>query len=407
MSVRTLVWRLLIRLLVTVIASFVRVFEFLLPSPKKLPDSGIKILLTGAFYSDNWIITHLRPLAAASSVAEVRMVSSSAVPEMEGVVPIYPSSRMTRIFGSTGARFITLARESFTWRPDIIGGFHLLLNGLIAQLLARLRSRHCIYFCGGGVREVEGGGHRTENRLFNKLRYSSAYVEKRLLGMAVKFDFLITMGLSVKQYFVSNGATRTVEAVPGGFAAETYRPASTAPIYDLVTVGRLSSVKRVSLLLNAVALLNSRGCECSAAIVGDGPDTEELKDLAADLEISDRVTFAGWQSEVHDWLRQSRIFTLTSESEGLSQAMVQAMLCGLPAVVSNVGDLGDLVVDGKNGLLVDDQSASGFAAAYESILSDVERARSMSSEARSSATNLDFDRVSARWDAILRSESSN
>ncbi len=407
MRARTFVWRMFLRLLVTVLALLTSVFEMLTPSRRKLPESGIKILLTGTFYSDNWIVTHLRPLAAASAVAEVRMVSSTPLPEIDGVTPIYPSSRVTRIFGSTGARFITLARENFTWHPDIIGGFHLLLNGLIAQLLARLCSRHCIYFCGGGVREVEGGGHRTENRLFKKLNYSSLYVEKRLLGMAVKFDFLITMGLSVKQLFVSHGATGTVEAVPGGFDAEIYRPASTAPTYDLVTVGRLSSVKRVPLLLQAVALLNSRGYDCSAAIVGDGPDMRELRELAADLRITDRVRFAGWQSEVNEWLRQSKVFTLTSESEGLSQAMVQAMLCGLPVVVSNVGDLSDLVVDGKNGVLVDDQSASGFAAAYESILSDDERARSMSGEARSSATNLDFGSVSARWDSILRSKGNH
>ena len=61
----------------------------------------------------------------------------------------------------------------------------------------------------------------------------------------------------------------------------------------------------------------------------------------------------GFQADVPFSLKKARLFVLTSVSEGLSLAMMEAMLCGLPAVVPSLGDLGDLVVDQVNGCLMD------------------------------------------------------
>jgi len=403
-NVSTVAWRMAVRILVTVFAMLTRLFEIVMPRTRALPDDGIRILLTGTFYSDNWIITHLQPLALAGRVGEIRMVASTPVPEIRGVTPVYPSERLVKMIGQTPARQLTFARECFKWKPDIIGGFHLLLNGLIAQLLARIRSRHCIYFCGGGVREVDGGGYRTENRLFVRLQFQSDYVERSLIRAVTRFNFVITMGVSAKQFFVEHGAKGLVSVVPGGFDADAFCPSDSPATYDLVTVGRLSPVKRFEMLIEAVALMKSDGRAVTAVIVGDGPSMDSLRELADSLDVSDQVSFAGWQTNVEDWLKRSRLFTLTSESEGLSQAMIQGMLCGLPAVVSDVGDLKDLVEDGKNGILVGDQTVEVFARAYESVLFDRATELAMSRESRETALQLTFSSVAANWDSILRTQ---
>jgi glycosyltransferase involved in cell wall biosynthesis len=56
------------------------------------------------------------------------------------------------------------------------------------------------------------------------------------------------------------------------------------------------------------------------------------------LGIDRNVRFAGHQNTVEDWLRKSKVFVLTSDSEGLSLSMMEAMMCGLPAIVSDVGE---------------------------------------------------------------------
>ena len=105
-------------------------------------------------------------------------------------------------------------------------------------------------------------------------------------------------------------------------------------------------------------------------IVGDGPLRQELETLAAALGLGDAVEFAGQRVDVSSILGRSRVFVLTSKTEGLSLALMEAMMAGLPAVVSDVGDLGDLVRHGENGYLVDVQTPDRFAERIAAILKD-------------------------------------
>jgi glycosyltransferase involved in cell wall biosynthesis len=92
---------------------------------------------------------------------------------------------------------------------------------------------------------------------------------------------------------------------------------------------------------------------------------------------------------------------LTSQSEGLSQAMVQAMLCGLPVVVSNVGDLKDLVVNGSNGFLVTPGNVDECADKVAQLCRDDGLRARTGEKARSDALRLSMANVSAQWDDIL------
>ena len=123
--------------------------------------------------------------------------------------------------------------------------------------------------------------------------------------------------------------------------------------------------------------------------------------LARDLNIEKHVLFAGQQSAVETWLRRARVFVLTSDSEGLSLALMEAMMCGLPAVVSAVGDLGDLVEDGVNGYLVEHRSPQAFAEALRSLLTDPERFARFAAEARRAGAMNEPSAVTRRWDEIL------
>ena len=103
------------------------------------------------------------------------------------------------------------------------------------------------------------------------------------------------------------------------------------------------------------------------------------------------------------WLRKSRIFVLTSESEGLSLSMMEAMRCGLPAIVPRVGDLCELVVEGKNGHLVNGRTPDEFAARIVELLSDHLCLDNYSKEARRSTERYALDVVTRLWDEILES----
>jgi glycosyltransferase involved in cell wall biosynthesis len=123
--------------------------------------------------------------------------------------------------------------------------------------------------------------------------------------------------------------------------------------------------------------------------------------MAEGLGLKENVKFVGHQDNVEEWLRRSKIFVLTSDSEGLAQAMIQGMLCGLPAVVSDVGDLGDLVSAGRNGYLVGDRTPTAFAECFVSLLKNPERLAEYGKAAYETAEKYKTANVARVWDEIL------
>lgn len=369
---------------------------------RRTTQGGKRILLTGTFFSDNWIAAHLGPLAASRHCSQVWMVSNSPVPAMANVIGIYPPRWLIKLVGQVPARLMTFAWTALRKRPDIVGGFHLLVNGLLASLLARYVAAQSLYFSVGGPMELLDGGIWAENRLFGKMETPDPVVEQKLIRVVGTFDLVITMGTGAIAFFRNQGIETRFHVVSGGIDAERFQPADSPPTSDLILVGRLAEIKRVDIFLQAVRYVADKIPTVTASIVGDGELREPLEQLARDLGIEQQVQFMGHQPNVIDLLRQARIFVLTSDTEGLSLALMEAMMCGLPAIVSNVGDLGDLVKDGINGFLVERRSPHDFADRIVRLLSNDELLRTFSQSARRSAMQHEVSAVSRRWDDILQ-----
>jgi L-malate glycosyltransferase len=371
------------------------------PRPRPLPPEGADVLVTGTFYAENWLAAHLRPLAQSRGCRRLVVVTQFPVPAFDKTVWVPPPALLRRVVGGTPARLLTFAWLAFTRRPHVLGGFHLLLNGLIAQVLARLCGARSIYFCGGGPTEVLDGGVWSENRLFRRMETPDEVVERRLLAAVGRFDHVVTMGRRAADFFRSRGVDTDFRVISGGIDAAQFAPATAPPAADVVFVARLSRVKRVDLLLRALALVVRVRPETTALIVGDGPLLEELKADAIALGLGGKVSFVGHQKDVESWLRQGRVFVLTSDSEGLSLALMEAMLCGLPAVVSDVGDLPELVEHGVNGYLVAERTPEAFAGPLAELLGDADRLERFSRAARAAALRYDVAETALRWDELF------
>jgi glycosyltransferase involved in cell wall biosynthesis len=368
---------------------------------RSAPEGGMRILLTGTFYSGGWANAHLRPLASSRRCAEVVVISAYPVPPTPGVRLVYPWRWTIRLLGATPARLLAFVNAALRDRPHVIGGFHLLVNGLLAVLLARVVGARSVYICGGGPRELAGGGYGSENRFFRRMETPDLVVERRLLRAVGAFDLVITRGPRAVDFFRQRGVDTRFEVLTGGIDGEEFHPSPRAPSCDLILVARLGPVKRIDLFLEAIRCAAQRVPDLTAVIVGDGESRPELEALARELGIAARVRFVGHQECVAGWLQQARIFVLTSDSEGLSLSLIEAMMCGLPAVVSDVGELADLVTHGTNGFLVRNRTPEGFAAPIVELLTDRERYGVFAAAAREAALRHSIRRVAARWDEIL------
>lgn len=365
--------------------------------------NGCEILLTGRFDSKNWILNHLRPLAASQECSRIWMVSSNPIHHIPKVKVIYPPKWLTKIVGVTPARLLTFIWTAVQKRPHVIGGFSLTVNGIPAVITSRLVGARSMYFCVGGPVEVlDGGVHSVEN-LFTKMETADAIVESRFLRMVAETDKVIVMGTRAVRFFREKGVDTECHVVSGGIDSARFHLAKEPPCFDLILTGRLVPIKRVDVLLQAVKYVVEKVPQVRVVIVGDGQSRDALHALAIDLGIDHNVQFVGHQVNVEDWLRRSRIFVLTSDSEGLPLSVMEAMMCGLPAVVSEVGDLGDLVKDGVNGYLVPRRSSCLFAERIVELLSDKQKLGAFSTAARHSTLRYETVATIKRWDDILAS----
>jgi glycosyltransferase involved in cell wall biosynthesis len=127
------------------------------------------------------------------------------------------------------------------------------------------------------------------------------------------------------------------------------------------TVGRLNEIKRQDVLLRAFAKVRAELSETRLLLVGDGPLRQQLEALAKELGIAPAVHFAGYQPSSASFLQAMNVFALTSRSEGMPQAVLEAAVAKLPIIASRVGGLPEVIQDGRTGLLFeagDDEALS-------------------------------------------------
>jgi glycosyltransferase involved in cell wall biosynthesis len=359
-------------------------------------------LLTGTFHSRNWILAHAGPLAASNACGRLTIVSFHeplALPKVEWVVP---SRRLGRVFGEAGARLLTFTWLAIRRRPDYLGGFHLLFNGLAAIAVAKLVGARSVYFSVGGPAEVERGGLWSENKVFQRLSAPDARIEALLLRAVGHADLVITMGSSAVEFFRHRAGARNVHVHGGGVDLSAFRTEEERDV-DVLFVGRLAPIKRLDIFLDALSTACETCPDLCAVVVGDGPLRETLERRSDELGLSRHVEFAGFQENVADWLARARILVMTSDSEGLSLAVVEAMASGVVPVVRDVGDLGDLVVDGLNGYLVASGDPAVFGARLAELVQSPERVAQLSARASASVAAFDLSTAAQKWTGIFGS----
>ncbi len=382
---RTLYW---------VLCSYNGVLRMFAGRSSRQEDAPPILLLTGTFHSSNWINAHLQPMLDSSRFQRVVMVSTSAVDFPEAVEVLRPPSWLRRIGGDVGSRLLMFIFMSLRLRPQMVGGFHLLFNGLAAILLARVIGARSLYFCVGGPAEVCDGGLLSENKLFARIGKASPRIERQLLRAVGHADAVVCMGSNAAAFMRERTDARLVVVNPGCVPHRPFRRVQKR--YDLVFLGRLAPIKNVPLLLESIARLRAENLPVTLAVVGDGDQRPMLEAKARDLGIADLVTFAGMQTDTEQWLAESRVFVLTSISEGLSLSLMEALSSALPAIVPDVGDLGDLVKDHYNGRLLTPGDVEELTQAIRAMLSDGQYEK-LSRAAAQSAAYVSPARAAARW----------
>ena len=181
-----------------------------------------------------------------------------------------------------------------------------------------------------------------------------------------------------------------------------------SPAYDVIYVGRLLAHKRVDMLLDAVAGLSGNHSGPKCLIVGTGPERERLLKHATRLML-DNVTFAGEVPEesIYSLMKQSSLFVLPSIREGFGMSVLEALACGVPAVVVRApySAAHEIVEDGVNGLVVE-PSAGSLGAAISVLLENPTKRQQMAAAALDAASRYDWSVITRKmlsiYEAVTR-----
>ncbi len=207
---------------------------------------------------------------------------------------------------------------------------------------------------------------------------------------------VVTTGEGIRRHLIEDYGLppQRVVSIPTGIDTQRYAPRDPEPglarelglrpgLPVVAIVAILRSWKRHDLFLAMARQLLDAGRQAQFLIVGGGPKEAEVRALVASLGLGERVVLTGMRSDVERLLPLCDVCVLASDkNEGVPQAVLQQMAAQRPVVAARAGDVGQVVLDGQTGLLVEPGEAGALAAGVTRLLDDPELAQALGARGR-------------------------
>jgi glycosyltransferase involved in cell wall biosynthesis len=290
------------------------------------------------------------------------------------------------------ARFARIVRER---RPQLIHA-HSSKAGAVARLARLAAPRVPVIYTPHGY-AFAGYFQRPQERLAYKL------IERALAPLATRVTCVCeaearlarSLGPGARVRVVHNGIPRPQAGDPDKRIA---RLRARGPVIGALTL--LRPGKGLETLLAAAPVLLEHHPDAQLAIVGEGPDLHKLFEQAHELGVRDAVHFVGPTADPLSALRAMDIFVHPSWAEAFPYVILEAMALGRPLVASDVGGIGEAVVNGESGLLVAPRDEHALASALVELLGDRERAAGLGRGALRRSEQFTREAMIARLTAV-------
>jgi len=271
----------------------------------------------------------------------------------------------------------------------------------ISMVAARLLGKKILIKVGNtgewgikAMKEGRGQGIWGMERMFASLRDS---------------DCLVAVNPAITRELVTEGfaASKIVE-IPNGIEVDAFKSKTDYGAGSggtLTFAGRLHPQKGVDVLLKALhkARLVRPDIDWRLQVLGDGKLRNQLEALARRLEVAEITEFCGQVDNVRAYLACTDIFILPSRAEGISNALLEAMACGLPCIATHIDGNRHVLTDGYNGLLVTPEDVDDLTQALIRLGQDETLRRQLGQRARETVeTRYALDMVATKYLELYR-----
>jgi glycosyltransferase involved in cell wall biosynthesis len=243
---------------------------------------------------------------------------------------------------------------------------------------------------------------------------SHAGSRRRLVRFALKKHRRVTVNSAAMKAAVRELGNIEASVVPMGVDVQKFRcerPRLGGETIEILFVGRLTEVKGLRYLIDAITLLKGSWPQIRLQIIGDGPDREILQRQVNELNLEEIVVFTG--AVPHDELARyyaaadilvaPSVVADSGATEALGVVLLEAAAAALPIVATNVGGIGDIISDQRHGLLVEQKSPQQIAAALRRLLEDPVSANAMGRAAQQKiAEHFSWDAIAGQFAEVYR-----
>ena len=155
--------------------------------------------------------------------------------------------------------------------------------------------------------------------------------------------------------------------------------------------------KNQKMMIRAFAKVLERYPDYQLVIYGEGPSREELENLVKELGIEANVSLPGNMTRLHEQMKDAAAFLLSSDYEGMPNALIEAMCMGLACISTKVSGATDLIVDHENGILTEVDNEAEFERAIRELIENPQLTERFAKSSVELNEQLELSRIMNQW----------
>lgn len=213
-----------------------------------------------------------------------------------------------------------------------------------------------------------------------------------------KAKIIVANSEDLKKTALKTGFVKKIEVVPNGIDCNFFKPGNIKrnKEFRILFVGRLNKVKNLDKLINAFSKISMSAKNVKLIIIGEGPEKNNLSKQSLNLNLNDKIIFKGRLSknELLYYYQNCNLFVLPSSHEGMSNALLEALACGLPVICANTGGARFLIRN--NGVILKKITSSSLEKAIKKVMASTSLVK-MRKESRKIAQKNSWEKIAQMY----------
>lgn len=212
---------------------------------------------------------------------------------------------------------------------------------------------------------------------------------------------LVVQTVRIKDFYSAKLQSRTT-IIPNPVTDKVFSLTPTLKQKRIIAVGRLAYQKNYPMMFRAFAKVHHDFPDWQLVVYGNGPQKEEIRGVIERLGMEGHIILAGKSDHVVEEMNKSSLFVMSSDYEGMSNALLEAVCVGLPVISTDVSGAKDLITDGVNGYIVPVGNERALTLALSLMLSSPEKMDEMGRQSKALAPRFREEQIVGQWEELIK-----